>query len=260
MLTARDLEKQTRPKEAGAADGMRDFPEADDRPYASKLENDVETLCEEEIAREQDRFVGAISDVRKEVTRIANAVPVNVTAVSGGIRGRMQNILMQRADSVRKAAADLERKSKDYRKFKVLNGLTSEPHYAESKSDVLWLMVAAIAFESAANAYFFGQASDAGIVGGYVTAVAVSFINVVLGFVTGAFALRYMHHVKRLWLLLTVPALLLLVPAAILLNLIIGHYREVLILDPDAIIVDIRPALSAEIGRASCRERVSDPV
>jgi hypothetical protein len=128
------------------------------------------------------------------------------------------------------------------RLFKVLNDLSYEPDYDASVVNLIGTAVLVIAFESAANAYFFGQASNTGLVGGFFTAAMVSIANVVLGFLAGVWPFRQMNHVKKWRLIWATPLFALFLAVAVIFNLIVGHYREALVKDPDAIMLDIVPS------------------
>jgi hypothetical protein len=247
MLTARDLEKQTRPKENGAADGKKDFPSTDAGNFASETEQQIRSLCQDEVAKEYDAFLKAISKVRHEAAAIGSSIPANITVFSNNILARLKNIVSRHTGAVGQAAAEIERRGKDLRQFKIINDLTYEPSYDDSIINLVGTAIFIIACESAANAYFFGQASERGLAGGFFTAGMISLMNVTLGFITGLCALRQFNHVKKWRLILAIPALLFIFPAAVVFNLIVGHYREALIKNPDELILEIIPTAMSNL-------------
>lgn len=248
MLTASSLEKQTRPKEHGAADGKNDFPPTSARSLASETEQKIEGLCQEEMASEHDNFAKTINNSRTQIASVRQTLPKDIPNNANGIKAGLKTILMEHADSIGTAATEVEKRAKDLRQFKVLNELKFEPEYNASFVDLIGTAILIAAIESAANAYFFGQASEAGIVGGFFTAGMVSLINVGLGFTTGL-CFRQLNHIKKWRMLFALPALFVLICFAVVFNLIVGHYREALIKNPDAIIIEIIPeAMSNLLG------------
>ncbi len=93
-----------------------------------------------------------------------------------------------------------------------------------------WIFVF-IFLEALANAYFFGQASSLGLLGGVFIGFITSFFNVVLSTIAG-FVLRYKNHtvqkVRRIGLAIFGVLLLLI----FFIHLFIAHYREVLQTNP----------------------------
>jgi capsular polysaccharide biosynthesis protein len=248
MLTASALTKQTRPKEQGAADGTRDFPSATATQYASETEQIIHTLCQEDAAEEYGNLSQKIETFRAEISTVRLALPSDIASTANNIRAGLATVLMEHADDIREAAGEVERRAKDLRQFKLLNDLSQEPKYNPSMTDLFGMAIFLIFSESAINAYFFGQASDAGLAGGFFTAAIISSINVAIGFLAGVWPLRQMTHVKRWRLLIAVPAFFLAVAGAATFNLIVGYYRDSLQKDPDQQLLDIVPAAMRHLG------------
>jgi len=116
--------------------------------------------------------------------------------------------------------------------FRLANKLSKREAYYP-KSYILhfsWIMVF-IFIEALINAYFFGEASSLGLLGGVLIGFVTSFFNVTLSTIAG-YVLRYKNHVswfKKILGLLTFSLLLL---AIFVLHLFIAHYREVLSTNP----------------------------
>ena len=247
MLTARDLEKQIRPREAGAADGKRDFPPSNAVPYASETEQAIQSLCQEQMASEYDAFLRKIAKARNEIAAIRNSMSVDIANRANALKAGLRRVVREHGADIKQAADQLEKRAKDLRHFKVLNELSYEPNYDDSLARLVGTGILIIAAESAANAYFFGQASEAGLVGGFFTAGMISATNVGLGFITGVGLLRQLNHIKKWRLILAIPCLFVLAPLATVFNLIVGHYREALLKNPDALILDVLPTAMSNL-------------
>lgn len=90
-----------------------------------------------------------------------------------------------------------------------------------------WLIIGTIVLlETIANGFFFAQGSEAGLIGGVAEATFLSLVNVSLGAAIGLFAFRYIQHRHFAARSLAAIALAALLPATLVLNLLIAHYRE----------------------------------
>jgi hypothetical protein len=241
MLTANDLINQTRAKEAGAHDGARDFPAPDALPNSSETEQDIQSLIGEELAGETEAFARKTAQLRSQVVTTRSTIPADIATRCGAVRASMKAIVLQHANDIRDAADNVETRSKDLRQFRLLNDRNYEADYNDSVVNLIGTSCLLVALESAGNAWFFGQASDTGLVGGFFTAAMISLFNVAGGFFVGAILLRQFHHVKKWRLILAAPVLAFMLPAAVMFNMLVGHYRERLMKDADSNMIDVVP-------------------
>ena len=123
--------------------------------------------------------------------------------------------------------------------FRLANKLSKREAYYP-KSYILhfaWIFVF-IFVEALINAYFFGEASSLGLLGGVLIGFVTSFFNVTLSTIAG-YVLRYKNHLswfKKILGLFTFTVLLIVV---LLLHLFIAHYREILSTNPDIEIASV---------------------
>jgi hypothetical protein len=256
VITANDIVKQVRPKEAGAADGARDFPPPNSPAYASDTEQDIRSLCQEEMANKYDEFARRVSGLRARVTTIRNLVPTDIVNRLGALKANARAIVLEHVAAIERAAGEAERRGKDLRQFKVLNDISYEPNYNDSSMNLIGTAALIIAVESAANSYFFGQASEAGLAGGFFTAGMISFLNVLVGFVSGALLLRQFNHLKKWRALVAAPPLAILTLGAIVFNVVVGHYREALLRNPDSLLIDIVPGALQNLAEIRSLESI----
>jgi hypothetical protein len=113
--------------------------------------------------------------------------------------------------------------------FKADNSLTTRP--AVYKDDivvfVLTLLMLGIA-EAAANSWILQDAGDGGVTGGFLIAIAVGAVNILLGLTSGVIGLRWINHIdpkKRVdgWIVVLVVWIL-----ALAMHIVLAHYREAL--------------------------------
>ena len=118
-------------------------------------------------------------------------------------------------------------------KFKKSNNLDREADYPETLNKVSFFVVVMLVLESVINGSFFAAGSDGGLIGGFIMAIAFSFINLALAFVNGRIVLPYKNHIlpQRKWIYGAIAVFIIIL--LLVLNLLIAHYREALILNPD---------------------------
>lgn len=102
--------------------------------------------------------------------------------------------------------------------------------YPDSHILTFSVLAALVLFEGLANAYFFAGSSDLGLLGGWLQAITVSFVNVITAFfVIGYLCLRHLTNPQKRWSFFAAAAGL---PIAIgficVLNLAAAHYRDLL--------------------------------
>lgn len=105
---------------------------------------------------------------------------------------------------------------------------TARPKMPESVARFAGTLVFLILLETLVNGFFFGDHVSRGLLGGTSIAVLISVVNVVgLGWVAGML-IRMTAHQKDLWRLSGVIGTVLVVAAAVLLNLFVAHFRDAL--------------------------------
>lgn len=136
-------------------------------------------------------------------------------------------------DKLEQLTYDRELSERGVRKFRKDNKLHREASYPDSHiMHVAWIMVALVG-ESFGNTYFYAQASDLGLVGGWLSAFLVSAANVAVSFMIGIVFLRYIHHVDIIKKFLGGLGLIIGLFALGLLHLGAAHFRELLMIDPE---------------------------
>lgn len=131
------------------------------------------------------------------------------------------------------AKSEVTRFEHDYDRFRKVNQLKHEASYPESKTLFISTLIFVLICESLANAYFFAMGNDYGLLGGALQAFLVSVVNVGLGLVVGGILFRQVNHVEK-WRKYLFGTLCFVVwSAAFLWNLLVGHYRTALSLEPD---------------------------
>jgi hypothetical protein len=114
----------------------------------------------------------------------------------------------------------------ELRDFRAKHKLKRAARDPSNRLTTLGLLFVLIGVEAAVNGVFFAKGSEFGLVGGIVTAVGVSFANVIFAFALGLFPMRWMNHrnylVKLIGLIFTLAGF----AALIALHGFAAHYRD----------------------------------
>ena len=116
--------------------------------------------------------------------------------------------------------------------FRLENKISKREAYYP-KSYILhfaWISVF-IFLEALVNAYFFGEASSLGLLGGVFIGFITSLFNVVLSILAG-FILRYKNHVSHLKKFIGMVTFIVFLAMIFFIHLFIAHYREILHTNP----------------------------
>ncbi|CAN7612915.1 hypothetical protein LJR009_005462 [Bosea sp. LjRoot9] len=228
----------------GAGDALANNP-----PAHSALPSQTELGL---LARVSELFNG----IRQEATAKLNALHAEIIGKREALTAERYETRIRRIESgmralLNKHGGELEqtvfdalKAKREYEYFNYVNQRSSDPKL-DKWQFILAFLVVPLAIESLLNGNFFADASDFGLIGGAATAVIISALNISLGFVMGLWPARYCQHVKASHLFWALPAYAGMIALIVLFNLAVGHYRELLIANPDAASQQVVPHMLA---------------
>ncbi len=217
----------------GARDALDNYPPAQSASPSqteATLRSRVAELhgaLRQEVSQRLDRVAGEVLALREHVTE--ERYLSQLRTVDSGIR----SALAQKGGTLERLVHQALKARRNYAYFNYANGLTSDPRI-EPAAVTLAFLIVPLVLESLMNGLFFAQASDFGLLGGAGTAVIISTVNVTLGFLLGFGPARYCRHVSASHLFWALPLYAAMAVLILLFNLAVGHYRELLLADPDA--------------------------
>jgi hypothetical protein len=158
----------------------------------------------------------------------------------------MRGLLTKGGGALKQKVHDALRAKREYDFFCHVHQRPADPKLEKWQFTLLFLIVP-LAIESLLNGTFFAEASEFGLVGGAATAVIISGLNIALGFILGLGPARYTQHVRASHLFWALPAYVAMIVVILLFNLAVGHYRELLLANPDATSVQVAPRMAANL-------------
>ena len=128
----------------------------------------------------------------------------------------------------------------DIEKFKTKNNITREASYPNSKILYIGIIMVILLSETSLNAYFFAKGNELGLIGGAAQALIISLINIVFAFFLGGYLVKKLNLVKKSPVLKygVLASLIAAFGVIVLFNLLVGHLRVQLGIDPDAAYVE----------------------
>ncbi len=128
----------------------------------------------------------------------------------------------------------------DLEKFKQKNNITREASYPHSRVLYIGIIMVIILSETSLNSYFFAKGNELGLVGGAAQALIISLINIVFAFFMGGYLVKKLNLVKKTPVLKygVLSALITGFIAIVFFNLLVGHLRVQLGIDPDSAYVE----------------------
>jgi hypothetical protein len=245
-ISAHHLAEAVQAGERGASDAVANMPAPN-----STIPSQTELTLLARVAE-------MAGDIRQEATASLNAIHAEVIgareAMSAeryearirGIETGMRAMLNKAGGELEQRVYDALKAKREYEYFNYVNKLHADPKLEKWQFTLAFLMVP-LAIESLLNGNFFADASDFGLVGGAATAVIISALNIALGFVMGLWPARYCQHAKASHLFWALPAYAGMIVLIVLFNLAVGHYRELLIANPDAASPQVAPRMAANL-------------
>lgn len=227
---------------------------------AAKRDSNVKPTAPDDLRPEEKKLLDQIgdylSDLREKVKRVTEVVVKYVCSIASkatdgesridemesriyaleqDARIKLEECKQEFADELKRLARDKANKEQTLRHFRLDNRLTKrEASYPESRAFHIGLILLALLGESIVNVYFYAYASDFGFIGGWLSALIVSTGNIMVSILIGLVCLRYMHHVSIFKKIVAWLGFVIFVVLLAILHLGAGHYRELLLLDPES--------------------------
>jgi hypothetical protein len=166
----------------------------------------------------------ATIDVEAEKAELDNAV--------NKIEAELKKEYASQAEGLQELKKEAEVRQDDVDKFKKENRLKREASYKDSYIMTIATILIALVIETGLNSSLLAEGSAFGLFGGASQAIIISVINISFGLVIGMGAWPQTNHISTIKSTLGYVYLVLGGTAVLIFNLLIGHYREVLIENP----------------------------
>jgi len=223
-----ELESRLKSAELGRERGLKGLP-PNDTTASDEVELKIQSTYQELV----DKTAGDVNEALASYNQ--RIVSFDLTTMTDNIRDAARSTVSEFHAAVTKGLNDLKNareavkeKLDDLRYFKEENRLRRSASYPTETG--IWIRRAVLLFlflaESIGNAVFLAKGNEAGMVGAYGEAFAISFLNVGSAVMIGAYLSRHMYGRSAVFKLIGFIFVTGGVVFAAGLNLAVAHYRE----------------------------------
>lgn len=144
-------------------------------------------------------------------------------------------LLDERETHIRSLARAAEQRDIELTEFKQRNRLNRDAHCPTGTGLFFRfaLLLLLIFVEGIANAFFFAQGIATGLIGGFLTATSLAFLNVTAAFLQGRYTVPFLLHSHPVLKLFGVVACIVASCLLLTIGLGISHFREALSVDAE---------------------------
>lgn len=143
------------------------------------------------------------------------------------VKASLAGVLSRHRDSLANARANLEESEQQYNQFRDEHGLKRPARVPLFFLKPIVILLALLLAETVINAFIFAGISAQGMIGGWLTALVISVINIIMGLVLGFAIIRYALFWSGPQRYVLAGVGLVLIAFAVFFNLYVAHFREV---------------------------------
>ena len=224
------LAVELRVSERGLEDGAANLPSTTDVSETA-VESDIRAEIERRASKASRDYLAQIDLYDGRIQRAAITEDLRTSIEAAG-ETALADFSVQVTDDISHLYRDqqeMKGRHGEFVSFRAANGLHRLPrpvHHVTSR----WLIIAVLfLLESFINGSLFAEGSQTGLIGGVTQAVVLSLFNIGSAVGFGRLVLPYLRHSNRLFQVLSALATTAFVLWSVLLNLAIGHFRDLFI-------------------------------
>ncbi len=228
---AASLERRLGVKRRARADAAAGRPGDDD--LAADAEAEIQAAVDAECAPLLAERIGVAQRLETLLRRYAPPA-ADFALLTGQSRLPLAQIETRRRSELAALRARAAAERADVETFRRIEERVFGAKLPESSILSTGLLVALMAVEAIASAPIFASVNETGLVNGYVTAIVMSALNAVLGFLGGFFGVRYTTHARPVAKAMGYGATALAIAVAAGFNLFMAWWRAESEIAPDS--------------------------
>jgi hypothetical protein len=219
-------------EEFAAKQGLLNNPHTSDTEY-----DEGQTIIKNGYSRdhtyEKQRSTKYLSDAKAKLEKIRTKVfGLNIESIYDNLSIKLQVLRSNNKASLEDLSEKKGEKLRQRNFFKQTNNIFYDADYPTSALYHFSILGVIAIVESLANAYFFAQGNDLGLLGGYLEATLISVVNIGSSLLVGVYLLPFKNYYKVVIRIISYLVLLLFSVFILIFNLGVGHYRDLRSLDP----------------------------
>lgn len=216
--------------------GASNLPEADAQewdPGHRRIQNYFSGIATKLRDRVREFLTGFLNSWRVSAQQLQAYDPDFLKELGEKADTDTDAIVQDEQDTLRRLRKKELEFLRQLRLFKAENELYRRAEYPDSSLLHWGILFSIIVTEAALNSQFFAKGSEMGLLGGAIMAFIISLMNVGLSVLAGYFPLRWLWHIQWGWKVAGALVILMYLAAVLFFNMVVGHYRALLELDPD---------------------------
>ena len=232
-LTLEHVDKVTRPRDNGLKDGHRNYPEADSHA-PSGTEQKIVFEIENYLKKVEDIANKESTDILRQVESLSLAqIDDDFTDLKLAAEQEFNQYSLNIMPQLIKLRRNERTALRDLNRFRAENGLERSAIYPVSQVRHFGWICMLLILECALNMKFFAEGTDLGLAGGFFSAFIVSLVNIAFCVLFGWLGFNQLHHCRVYRKMLGGVAVLSWITLLMAYHLMVAHYRDLLVLDPD---------------------------
>ena len=226
-LNVEKLARKLELSELGKEQGEENLPHSDDGQFDA-VEQEIIDAVEEQVTETSKNYEQSQLIYEERFFRFS---PSDYGVIETDARDTISEFRTSVDDGKSQLEIPRERlqeTAQERREFRKEHGLNRTAHYPDSGTKILQWGFIGILFliESVANGNFLAKGNDYGLIGGWVEATSIAFLNIGVAYLVGYSGLRQLAHRSAIRKLLGLLSLLLWMAFTMIFNLLVAHYRE----------------------------------
>ncbi len=212
-----------------ALDEGRENRPSHDETTLDEGQSNLSNHFREEYIKQTEAISKYIEEIKeKEKTGINVGIDLSYEGFINNLRVELATENAREEHKLKSLAENKSEFERNLNHFKRTNKINRAPNYPLSKIFHYSIIIVIILIESFANAYFFAQGNDLGLLGGWLQACLISLANVGSAILIGAGVFPFINHISVIKKILSTFGLIVFSTVSISFNLAAAHYRDLL--------------------------------
>lgn len=225
--------RRMRLEDRGRINGNAGRPGAADRQL-DEVEAEIVAFAEGEKKQALDVCLDRLRDYGERIGRL------DVMGRADAIEGASKLAIVELETEIELGLGELYKSDRALgeredalQRFRARHGLARPAHYPRSRILHIGVLLVLALLELTLNTGFFAEASELGLLGGFQEALVIAILNIGAGVLVGLHGCRMLFHRNLLLKLAGVLIILCWILGILVLNLAVGHYRDLLSTAPE---------------------------
>ncbi len=231
--TVDDLIKKHQVIEKARVDAQQGLPSKDREPLSVTERDLTDLFVKDTVIVQRERVQGRLEKLHHDRVDLGILKAVkNLQTAPEDLKVNLDKLESEQKTKLIQLRLELIGSEYSFNLFRSQNSLKNEPVYPESKVFHYSIIFLIILVETILNSFFLSEGSELGFIGGFVSALIITCLNVFFAWIFGALIIPRFFHMKIYMKVLAAVLTTLYLYASVNFSLLVGHYRSAIHSDP----------------------------